>query len=64
MERAGVQHFAQQGLEQQLRHLDRQNADRLYDWLLEVDFGMKGGSQLPERTLLERLVVQLARGKE
>jgi DNA polymerase-3 subunit delta len=63
MERAGVQHFAQQGLEQQLRHLGPKGAGHLYDWLLETDFGLKGGSRLPERTLLERLVVQLARAK-
>jgi DNA polymerase-3 subunit delta len=63
MERAGVQHFAQQGIEQQLRHLGPQRADRLYDWLLETDFGLKGASQLPPRTLLERLVVRLARSQ-
>jgi hypothetical protein len=34
--------------------------DRLYDWLLEADLGMKGGSALPPRTLLERLVLRLA----
>ena len=49
------------GLEQQLRHLGRRRLDRLYDWLLEADLGLKGSSQLPPRTLLERMVVQLAR---
>jgi DNA polymerase III subunit delta len=48
--------------EQQMKHLGRRRLDRLYDWLLEADFGMKGGSELPERTLLERLVVRLAVG--
>ncbi len=62
MERAGVQAFAQQGIERQLQYLGREGAGRLYDWLLDADVGLKGGSQLPERTLLERLVVQLARG--
>ncbi len=47
--------------EQQMRHLRQRRLDRLYDWLLEVDLGMKGGSQLPPRLLLERLVVRLAR---
>ena len=61
LNRAGVPPFAQRGCEQQLRHLGRQRADRLYDWLLEADLGLKGSSQLPARTLLERLVVRLAR---
>jgi DNA polymerase-3 subunit delta len=59
MEEAGVPFFAKQRLEQQLRRLGRQ-CDRLYDWLLEVDMGLKGFSQLPARTLLERLVIRLA----
>jgi DNA polymerase-3 subunit delta len=46
--------------EQQLRHLGRRT-DRLYDWLLEVDFGLKGGSPMPPRLLLERFVLRLAR---
>jgi hypothetical protein len=29
--------------------------------MLEVDLGTKGGSQLPEKLLLERLIVRLAR---
>jgi DNA polymerase-3 subunit delta len=61
LDRAGVPPFAQRACEQQLRHLGRQRAARLYDWLLETDLGLKGSSQLPPRTLLERLVVQLAR---
>ncbi len=61
MARTGIPPFAQKGCEQQLRHLGRRRAARLYDWLLEVDLGLKGSSQLPPRTLLERLVIQLAR---
>jgi DNA polymerase-3 subunit delta len=61
LEQAGVPPFGAKGAEQQLRHLGRRRADRLYDWLLEVDTGLKGGSPLPPRTLLERLVVRLAR---
>jgi DNA polymerase-3 subunit delta len=60
LERAGVPPFAVKGCEQQLRHLGRRRADRLYDWLLEVDQGLKGGSELPARTLLDRFVVRLA----
>jgi DNA polymerase-3 subunit delta len=61
LDRAGIPSWAQREGEQQLRHLGRERLGRLYDWLLETDLGMKGSSQLPPRTLLERLVVQLAR---
>src|SRR5262249_42399123 len=61
MERAGVLPFARRAVEQQMRHLGRRRLNVLYDWLLQTDLGMKGASQLPPRTLLERLVVQLAR---
>lgn len=57
----GVQSWAQKGLEQQMRHLGQRRLDRLYDWLLEVDLGLKGSSQLPPRVQLERLIVRLAR---
>jgi DNA polymerase-3 subunit delta len=57
---AGVPPFAQRGCEQQLRHLGPRRAALLYDWLIEVDLGLKGGSTLPERTLLERLVARMA----
>jgi DNA polymerase-3 subunit delta len=63
LEQAGVLPFQARGVEQQLRHLGRRRTDRLYDWLLQVNSGLKGGSQLPARTLLERLVIQLARTK-
>ena len=53
--------FARKGVEQQLKHLGRRRIERLYDWLLETDLGLKGGNPLPERTQLERLVVRLAR---
>jgi DNA polymerase-3 subunit delta len=57
----GVPPFGIKGCEQQLKHLGRQRATQLYDWLLETDQGVKGGSQLPPRTLLERLVLRMAR---
>jgi DNA polymerase-3 subunit delta len=60
LEDAGVPPFALRAAEQQLRHLGRARANRLYDWLLETDLGLKGSSQLPPRTLLEQLVVRLA----
>ncbi len=61
LEQAGVTSFASKAAEQQLRHLGRRRADCLYDWLLELDLGLKGGSPLPPRTLLERFVLRLAR---
>lgn len=61
LEQVGVPPFAIRGCEQQLRHLGRCRAEKLYDWLLETDLGLKGGSALPPRTILERLVVRLAR---
>ena len=59
LEQVGV-HFGHRAAEQQLKHLGRQRAVQLYDWLLEVDQGIKGASQLPPGTLLERLVIRLA----
>jgi DNA polymerase-3 subunit delta len=61
-DRAGVPAWpqARQSCEQQLRRLGRRKAARLFDWLLEVDLGLKGSSPLPPRTLLERLIVRLA----
>jgi DNA polymerase-3 subunit delta len=61
MAAAGVNPYSGRGLEQQLRHLGSRRAARLYDWLLEANAGLKGGSLLPPRTLLERLVIRLAR---
>jgi len=61
LEEVGVPHFGLQSAEQQLRHLGRHRARHLYDWVLEVNVGLKGGSPLPPRTLLERFVVKLAR---
>lgn len=59
----GIPPFAIKGAEQQLRHLGRKRALRLYDRLLEIDVGLKGGSPLPPRILLERFIVELARPK-
>jgi DNA polymerase-3 subunit delta len=61
---AGIPPFAARAAEAQMRHLGRRRLDRLFDWLLQIDLGFKGSSQLPPRTLLERLVVRLARAPE
>jgi DNA polymerase-3 subunit delta len=60
-EQAGVPPFARRNTEHYLRKLGQRRQDSLYDWLIETDSGMKGSSQLPPRTLLERLVVRLSR---
>jgi DNA polymerase-3 subunit delta len=61
LQQAGVAPFNIRVAEQQLRHLGRKRVERIYDWLLEVDSGLKGGSELQPRLQLERLVVQLTR---
>jgi DNA polymerase-3 subunit delta len=60
LQQAGVPPFGIRSAEQQLQHLGPRRAEKLYDWLLEADLGLKGSSQLPPRTLLERFIVQLA----
>jgi DNA polymerase-3 subunit delta len=60
-EQVGIPPFARRNTEQYLRKLGQRRLDALFDWLIETDLGMKGSSQLPARTLLERLVVQLSR---
>jgi DNA polymerase-3 subunit delta len=63
MDRAGVAKWpqARDSARKQMKHLGWNRLDKLFDWLIEVDQGMKGWSQLPERLLLERLIAQLAR---
>jgi len=61
LEQAGVHKFGLRSAEQQIRHLGRKRVAQLYDWLLEVDQGIKGGSALPPQTLLERLMIRLGR---
>lgn len=62
--RVGVPPIGRGSCEQQLRHLGPRRAGQLYDWLLEADLGLKGSSQLSPRTLLERLVIRLARPRQ
>jgi DNA polymerase-3 subunit delta len=57
----GVPPFGIDSAERQLRHLTRRRALRVYDWLLEVNMDLRGGSLLSERTLLERFLLRLAR---
>ena len=61
LEQAGTRAFVLQKAERQLRLLGRQRGAQLYRWLLEADLDLKGGSALPPRHILERLIVRLAR---
>ena len=63
MDAAGVPSWpkARQSMERQVRWLGKPRLEKLTDWLVEINYGMKGGNQLPERGQLERLVVKLAR---
>ena len=66
MDAAGVPKWdkIRMGVEKQLRHLGRRRLDKLTDWLVEINLGLKGGNALPERVQVERLVVMLARPRE
>ena len=57
---SGIPPFALRGAEQQLRHLTRARALRLYDMLLELNLDIRGNSPLPIETLLERFLLRLA----
>ena len=63
MAKAGVPNFtaAKDSARKQLKLLGIARLDLLHDWLLEINAGLKGGSELPERLQLERLVTRLAR---
>lgn len=63
MDAAGVPNWpkARIAAERQLKHLGMARVERLTDWLLELNLGLKGDSQLSPRLQLERLIVKLAR---
>lgn len=61
---AGIPRWGYDEARKQMRHLGQRRLDALYDWLLEVDLGLKGGSPLPPELLLERLIVRMARPRE
>ncbi|HJZ91941.1 MAG TPA: DNA polymerase III subunit delta [Gemmataceae bacterium] len=63
LSKAGVPTWpqARDAARNQMKHLGWNRLDKLYDWLLETDSGLKGGSPLPDRLQIERLLVRLAR---
>lgn len=66
MDAAGVPKWpqARHSTERQLKHLGKARLGQLTDWLVEINLGLKGGSQLPLKVQVERLVVKLARPKQ
>jgi DNA polymerase-3 subunit delta len=59
---AGIKPFAAQKAESQVRQLGRARAGQLHRWLLETDLDLKGASRLEPRTVMERLIVRMAKG--
>jgi DNA polymerase-3 subunit delta len=55
---------ARVSFEKQLRHLGRRRLEKLAEWLVDINVGLKGGNPLPERIQVERLIVMLARPRE
>jgi DNA polymerase-3 subunit delta len=64
LEGAGFKPFLLNKAEAQLRQLGRQRGERLYKWLLETDLGLKGQSAQEPRTVLETLVVRMAKSPQ
>lgn len=57
---AGIPPFAVQNTLKQHTHLGPSRVALLPTWLLQADLDLKGSSQLPPRTILERLLVRLS----
>lgn len=62
LDRAGVAKWpaARDAALSAMRHLGVRRLGQLFGWLVETDLGMKGGSPLPQRLVLERFLVRLA----
>ncbi len=60
LKQAGVKPFAVHKAEKQLRQLGRPRGLQLNGWLLAADLDLKGRSNLPPRTILERLIVRMS----
>lgn len=56
---AGVKPFQAQAAANYLKRMGRPRAEQIYRQLLQADLDLKGASQLPERILMERLLMQL-----
>lgn len=57
---AGVKAFNLRSTADYLKRLKRPRAERILGWLLEADLGLKAASTLPDRIVVERLLIRLA----
>ena len=57
---AGVKPFIVEAAAAYLRRIGRSQAESITEWLRTADGDLKGSSPLPERLVMERLLVQLA----
>lgn len=59
---AGVKSFTIQPVASYLKRIGRPRAERIYAWLSQADLDLKGqgAANLPDRAIVERLLVQLA----
>lgn len=56
---AGVNRYFLEKSAAQLRRLGRYRGEHLLEWLVALDFDLKGNSPLPPRLLLERFILRL-----
>ncbi|MSR56468.1 MAG: DNA polymerase III subunit delta [Planctomycetaceae bacterium] len=56
---AGVKPFTIGPVQAYLRRLGRPRAEKIGHWLLQADLDLKGSSRLPDRAIIERLLVEL-----
>jgi DNA polymerase-3 subunit delta len=61
---AGISPYFARKTGQQHGHLGPSRVASLPEWLLRADLDLKGGSQLPPRVVVERLLVRLARERK
>jgi len=63
LEKAGVKSFVLGKTEEQLRSLGRHRGTKLSQWLLQLDFDLKGDSRSEKRLLLETFIIKLSATK-
>ncbi len=56
---AGVNRYFVQKSVAQMKRLGRERGRKLLDWLVELDFALKGASTISDRLLLERFILRL-----
>ncbi|MCA8999989.1 MAG: DNA polymerase III subunit delta [Planctomycetaceae bacterium] len=60
LKEAGVFYKEIPMVEQYLRRIGRPRAERILEFLAETDYGLKGGSRLPENLQMEQLILRLS----